>query len=94
MNKKCLISAFVTCALLAACGGDKDQKQSTPIHSGDNSGSQTSKPANTFRVQAQYQDECGNTAPAVNAALIVHDAEFNTEQIINANANGVISYSH
>lgn len=93
MNNKILFLSVVTSALLAACGGGGGDKNSTATSSGGNSGSQTTAPSNTFTVKAQYKDACGNVAPAPNASLLVHDAEFNTEQVVNADANGVISYS-
>lgn len=93
MNNKTLFLSVVTSALLAACGGGGGDKTPTVTNPSSNSGTQTTTPSNTFTVKAQYKDACGNATPAPAASLIVHDAEFDTQQVINADADGVIRFS-
>lgn len=81
----------IASSLLFSCGGGGGSSSTTTNGGSVDQGSTPN--LNTLTVSAVYQDACGNETPVSNASLVIHDANFGNEEVISANANGVITYA-
>jgi hypothetical protein len=73
--------------ILASCGG------ASGSGSGGSSGGNGGSVKNTLSIKLLYSDACGQSTPASDAAVIIHNPDLSNEKIILANANGEISYT-
>ncbi|QOL25853.1 hypothetical protein LP316_00595 [Thalassotalea sp. LPB0316] len=89
MRLKTSFIALASAVALFSCGGGSSSSSTT--NNNNNSGQSSNN--KTFRIQAVYEDSCGNESPVTQASLIIHGSDFSNEQIISANANGVMTYS-
>lgn len=76
---KLLPVGFLPVILLSACGGGSDDSGSTPTPNG---------PTETFTYTAVNVNTCGIETPQTDAVLLVHNDDFSTRQVIEANSNG------
>ncbi|WP_340678354.1 hypothetical protein [Paraglaciecola sp.] len=74
-----LILLFVSCGESSGSGGS----------SGDSGGSVQ----NTLSIKLLYSNSCGQSTPASDAAVIIHNSDLSNEKIIMADANGEINYN-
>ncbi|MFT5294707.1 MAG: hypothetical protein ACI9YH_000715 [Colwellia sp.] len=89
MYCKFLSVSLVT--LLVGCGGGSDSSDSN--NSSFSSVNVNSTTSNTLSIMAKYKDSCGNETAATDAALLIHNSDYSNEEIIYADANGLLTYT-
>lgn len=81
-----VVSAAI-CFFLAACGGSSNKND--PVQKP----TPTPPLAKTFSVKVIDRNVCGVETPNTDAKLVLHDDEFNVEKVINADQEGVLTFT-